>query len=67
MTFYEGYFFDLGVRLHRMVEDELKAHDIEAGITSKTDAEIDSIINHIMVNAGHPDAEDDSEQGAGIE
>tara|TARA_R110000787_G_scaffold174894_2_gene287434 strand:- start:109 stop:288 length:180 start_codon:yes stop_codon:yes gene_type:complete len=52
LIMYEDFFFDLGVRMHLMVLDELKSHGIDAETSLKTDAEIDGIIGQIMVNFG---------------
>jgi len=46
----EQYFFDLGVRLYRMLEAELAVHGIEGPVSLKNDVEIDNIIEHIKIN-----------------
>jgi hypothetical protein len=46
----EQYFFDIGVRLYRMLEAELAVHGIEGPVSLKNDVEIDNIIEHIKIN-----------------
>jgi hypothetical protein len=46
----DQYFFDLGVRLYRMLEAELAVHGIEGPVSPKNDVEIDNIIRDIITN-----------------
>ena len=54
----DSFFFDLGVNLYRKVEEELKLHGISAGVTSKTDAAIDAIVQHLDINLSDPEPDE---------
>ncbi len=55
---HDSFFFDLGVSLYRMVEEELKLHGISAGVTPGTDAAIDAIVENLDISLSDPEPDE---------